>query len=79
MRVGAVQIGERKAQGNFLNVDKYLEGGNEEKGDRLFLAVATRHFSDRTTRNGCKLKHVKFNLNIENHFFSVRMTEHRHR
>jgi len=65
MRVGAVQPGEEKGQGDLINMHKYLQGGNEEEGARLFSVVPT----DGTRGDGCKLPHMKFSLNTQNHCF----------
>ena len=53
-----------KAQGDLINVQKYLMGGNEEDGASLFSVVPT----DRTRGSGHKLKHTTFHLSTRKHF-----------
>ncbi|KAK4832897.1 LOW QUALITY PROTEIN: hypothetical protein QYF61_026447 [Mycteria americana] len=74
-RAGTVQPGEEKAQGDLINVYKYLKGGRKEDTARLCSVVP----SDRTRGNGHNLKHRRFPLNIRKHFFTVRVTKHWHR
>jgi len=54
------------------NAYKYLQGGRQEDGARLFSVVP----SDRTRGSGHKLKPRKFQLNMRKHFFTLRVTEH---
>ena len=51
---------------------KYLNGGCEEDGTRLFSLVS----SDRTKDYGHKLERRRFSLNIRKHSFTVRVTNH---
>ena len=54
-RAGTVQPGEEKAQGNLINVHKYLIGGRERnKEDRAKLLVAP---IEKTRSNRHKLKY----------------------
>jgi len=67
---GLVQPGEEKAERGDLR--KYLQGGCQEDGARLFPVVPR----DRARGNGHKLKQRKFHLNMRNNLFILRVTEH---
>jgi len=58
-------------QGDLINTYKYLQGGGQEDGARLFSVVP----SDRTRGNGHQLEQRKFLLNVRKNFFPLRVME----
>ena len=70
--------GQRDAQPlHLINAYKYLKGGCQEDGARLFSKLKLCPVTGQgATGNGHRLKQRKFRLNMRKNFFPLRVMEH---
>jgi len=70
--LGLFSLKKRRLRGDLINAYKYLKGGCQEDGAKLFSVVP----SGRRSGNRHKQKRRKLHLNMRKTFFTLRVTEH---
>jgi len=70
--LGLLSLQKKRLRGDLINAYKYLKGGCQEDGARLFSAVP----SNRTRGTRHKLKHRKVHMNTRKSFVTLRVMEH---
>ena len=73
--LGLFSLEKRRLQDDLIAAHQCLKGSYRKEGDRLFSKVC----GDRTSRNGFKLKEVRFRIDRRRKSFTVKVVRHWHR
>jgi len=73
--LGLFSLEKRRLQGDLIAAFQYLKGAYKKAREGCF----TRAWSERTSRNGFKLKEGRFRFDKRKKLFTVRVVRHWHR
>jgi len=73
--LGLLSLEKRRLWGHLIAAFQYLEGAYRKGGEN----IVSRACSNRTKRNGCKLREGRFRLDISKKCFTMRVVKLRNR